>query len=106
MDDAAQPAYKPVNHETLRLALAAAKLGFWDHDLRHDRVWRSPEWGAMLGYEPDAITRAVMAEVRPWRFLPVKSELLRFAINNSAPSPPGFPAGRLCRKWGHGREYP
>ena len=38
------------NDEILKLALEVAHLGFWDHDIVNDVIYRSPEWGNMLGY--------------------------------------------------------
>ena len=43
------------NDDTLRLALEVAQLGFWDHDLVTHEIARSPEWGRMLGYEPQDV---------------------------------------------------
>ncbi len=36
--------------ETILLAMEAAQLGFWDHDIVRDHIYRSEEWGRMLGY--------------------------------------------------------
>ncbi len=43
------------NDEILNLALEVAQLGFWDHNMVTDELYRSPEWGAMLGYSPKEV---------------------------------------------------
>ncbi len=40
-------------HERLALAMDAAEHGFWDWDLETDKVYFSPGYYRMLGYEPD-----------------------------------------------------
>lgn len=40
-----------------RLAIDAAGDGLWDWNLAEDRVYRSPRWGAMLGYAPTEAAR-------------------------------------------------
>ena len=51
----AQPPVAPVadDSERWRLALEAAGDGVWDWDLRSGHHYRSPLWGAMLGYTPE-----------------------------------------------------
>ncbi len=39
----------------LQLAVQVSKTGLWDHDLRSNRVYYSPEWKAQLGYAPGEI---------------------------------------------------
>ena len=36
----------------LQLAVQVSKTGLWDHDLRSNQVYYSPEWKAQLGYAP------------------------------------------------------
>jgi PAS domain S-box-containing protein len=42
--------------ERFRLALEATQAGFWEHYPVEDREMHSPEWYAMLGYAPNAVT--------------------------------------------------
>ena len=37
--------------ERLSIALQGAKIGYWDHNLTNNNVWRSDTWFEMLGYE-------------------------------------------------------
>ena len=41
--------------ERLRLIIAATDDAPWDWDFEHDRMYYSPEWWQMLGYEPDEL---------------------------------------------------
>jgi diguanylate cyclase (GGDEF)-like protein/PAS domain S-box-containing protein len=43
------------SEERHALALQGANDGLWDWDVRADRLYCSPRWKAMLGYEPDEI---------------------------------------------------
>src|SRR5262249_32093902 len=36
----------------LRLTVQASRIGLWDWDIAHDRVYFSPEWKSPLGYAP------------------------------------------------------
>jgi PAS domain S-box-containing protein len=42
--------------ERFRLALEATQAGFWEHYPVENREMHSPEWYAMLGYAPNAVT--------------------------------------------------
>ena len=39
--------------QRLTLALEGAEIGFWEHDIVNNKVWRSNHWFEMLGYNKD-----------------------------------------------------
>jgi len=45
--------------ERFRLALETTQAGFWEHYPTENREVHSPEWYAMLGYAPNAVTGGV-----------------------------------------------
>ena len=45
--------------ERFRLALETTQAGFWEHFPTENREVHSPEWYAMLGYAPNAVTGGV-----------------------------------------------
>jgi len=44
------------SEERLRLALEAGKMGFFDHDLSTNKLYASPDYEAMTGFEPGTFT--------------------------------------------------
>ena len=63
----------------LMLALKGSHDALWDWDLKHHRLYYSPRWWQMLGYEPDALP----VDAQLWRSmthpqdLPGVEQLLR-----------------------------
>lgn len=59
--------------QTLELAMGILQEGFWDWELASGRVWRSPGFYRMLGYDPDKVPttpegflRLIHPEDREW----------------------------------------
>jgi PAS domain S-box-containing protein len=55
MAESSKNRHQHTNDETMRLALEVAQLGFWNHDIAGNSIVRSPEWGRMIGYEPEEV---------------------------------------------------
>jgi len=49
------------SEERLQLALRGSKDGVWDWEITSGSVYFSPQWTAMLGYEPDEIGGTIQA---------------------------------------------
>jgi len=49
------------SEERLRLAVASARQGLWDYDLHTGAVQTTPEYAAMLGYDPASFTETAGA---------------------------------------------
>jgi len=55
-DQGKKPFSSPEKHyQLLNLAMAASGDGVWAWDLRDDRLYLSPSWGGLLGYDEDAL---------------------------------------------------
>jgi diguanylate cyclase (GGDEF)-like protein/PAS domain S-box-containing protein len=71
-----------VSEERYALAVSGANDGLWDWDLASGRVYFSPRWKAILGYEPDEIGE----RIEEWldRVHPEDLEALRCALEGHA----------------------
>jgi PAS domain-containing protein len=62
------------SEERLSLVLRGSDEGWWDWDLKADRIHHSPRWWSMLGYEPDELP----ADAGLWRRLAHPDDLLQW----------------------------
>lgn len=76
------------SEERLHLAFTASSDGLWDWNLDNDRVYYSPTWGTMLGYEPDEVphTLAFWEQVIHPDDEPQVRELIKAYVNGEVPS--------------------
>lgn len=66
--------------ERFALALEGTGAGLWDWDMKSDRVYYSPQWSRMLGYEPEEITPDFSAWQNLWH--PDDAEAITKAVDD------------------------